>query len=62
MALDIELRDPNGALNINLGGPNAYVLVNGTWKKVDNAWIIKEGSWKQQSNISILVNDEWKTT
>jgi len=61
MALDIELRDPNGGFNINLGAPNAWVLVNGEWKKVSGTWVIVNGEWKQQSRVSVLVEGTWKT-
>lgn len=59
MAFDIELRNPESSFNINFG-VNAWVLVNGEWKKITEAKVLVNGEWKTENQTSILVNGEWK--
>lgn len=56
---DIELRDSGAVFNINMG-VNAWVMVNGEWKKITDADIIVNGEWKKHNATNVIVDGIWK--
>lgn len=56
---DIYIESPAGSFDINFVR-NAWVLVNGDWKKVTDELVLVGGEWKRAEVTSVLVEGEWK--